>query len=109
MAKETKSKWNRTHYFAREKPNNRRTGHYAFVYGQRKRNRKYLLFTHTPPEGRENEFERLQHNIDPLDASESYVKKRYKITRDDLLQQDEKSKRLRIHPSDQSLIKKYKK
>ena len=110
MAKKKKNsrKWNRTHTFSRQKSNHDRVGHPALVYGESGPYRKYLLFTHKPEEGKEDEYEKLKHNIDPEETDrDSFVKKRYYVShQDSLIAPDRK---YRIHPEDVSIVKKYKK
>lgn len=104
-----KRKWNRKNYFANKKNSDKRknNSHPVYVYGGRRNYRKYLLFTHTPEEGKEDNFEKLNYNIDPNDKRDCYVKRTYEIA-------EEKSLlipkvKYRIHDSDKEKIKKYKK
>ena len=92
-----------------KRKSSRLVGHPSYIYARRGRVYKYLLFTHKPPEGEEDKFELLNHNIDPeKDGFEpSYVKKIYSISRDDSFVPPEKN--YRIHDEDVPIIKKYKK
>lgn len=106
-----KAKWNRVHYFQRKKSGNR-VGHPVYVYGTRGNQRKYLVFTHNPPEGQEDNFELLKHNIDPEEeqnnpARRSWVKKSYEVSRYDGLREPDKA--YRIHDDDRETVKKYRK
>ena len=38
------------------------------------------FFTHTPEKGKEENFEKLNFNIDPNDKDDCYVKKTYEIS-----------------------------
>lgn len=108
MAKKKARKWNRSNTFSRQKSNHDRVGHPALVYGTSGRLRKYLLFTHTPETGKENDYERLTHNIDPNEKDRcSYVKKRYFVSDRDSLELP--TQEYRIHPDDKKILKKYKK
>ena len=109
MAKKNKSKWNRSHKFMRKKSNRSGVGHPVYVYGNNKRAYKYLLFTHNPPEGREEEFELLKHNIDPQEEGlrSSYVKKQFQIDRFNAF--EDQTEKYRIREDDRDVIKKYKK
>lgn len=107
MAKNSKSKWNRTHYFARKKSTPRNVGHPVYVYGKRGRFRKYLSFTHTPEKDKETDYEKMLHNIDPDDKKDCYVKKQYSFSHEDTLRPPDK--KYRIHEKDRARINKYKK
>ncbi len=108
MSKKPKRKWNRANTFSRQKSNHDRVGHPALIYGESGRLRKYLLFTHTPEVGKESEYERLNHNIDPNEKDQhSYVKKRYFVSDGDSFEAP--PKKYRIHPDDAKIVKKYKK
>ncbi len=107
MSKNQK-KWNRSHEFKRKNSTKREVGHPVYVYGKRGRTYKYLTFTHKPEEGKEQDYEKLKHNIDPHEKSEpTYVKKKYQINRDDAFRAPDK--KYRIHDDDRETIKKYKK
>lgn len=105
----TKSNWNRTHEFKREKSNKKRVGHPVYVYGKNKRSYKYLLFTHKVPEGQEDDFELLKHNIDPNEdgIKPSYMKKEFGVKRHTAF--EDPAKKYRIHDEDKHTIKRYKK
>lgn len=101
-------KWNRAHEFKRKKSTPNKVGHPVLVYGKRGRDSKYLVFTHTPKDGDESNYEKLDHNIDPNETDkDSYVKKEYEIGRSDALRSPDK--KYRIHNDDKPKIKKYKK
>ncbi len=101
-------KWNRAHEFKRKKSTPNKVGHPVFVYGKSGRDSKYLVFTHKPKDGDEENYEKLDHNIDPDETDEdSYVKKEYEIGRSDGLREPDKE--YRIHNDDKEKIKKYKK
>ena len=105
----SKPKWNRVHEFKRKKSNKKGVGHPTLVYGKSKRSYKYLLFTHTVPEGQEENFELLKHNIDPAEdgVRPSYMKKQYEINRKDAFESPDK--KYRIHDDDKETVKQYKK
>lgn len=106
--KNNKPKWNRAHEFKRKKSNKHRVGHPVYVYGRRGRNAKYLVFTHTPEKGKEQDYEQLKHNIDPNDSDcKTFIKKKYEIN--DVRNLREPDKKYRIHDDDKATIKKYKK
>ena len=105
--KKPQRKWNRAHEFARKKSTHRQVGHPVFVYGKSGKQRKYLTFTHKPEEGKENDYEKLLHNIDADDTADCYVKKKYDVTVEEKLQEPEK--KYRIHEEDKERIKRYKK
>lgn len=109
MAKKQKAKWNRAHEFKRKKSSDREVGHPVYVYGKRGRNYKYLTFTHNPEEGKEADYEKLKHNIDPDEdgVKSTYVKKKFQTNRDDAFRDPDK--KYRIHSDDRETIKKYKK
>ena len=109
MKKKTKSrKWNRRNYFQRQKSNRSRVGHPVLVYGESGRLRKYLLFTHTKPPGKEKDFEDLTHSIDPDEKDKiSYVYKRFRVSEQSSLQAP--IKKYRIHEDDLPIVRKYKK
>ena len=100
-------KWNRTHSFARKKSTSRQVGHPVYVYGKRGRYNKYLTFTHTPEKGKEENYEKLTHNIDPDDKTDCYVKKQFGVSHENALRKPDK--KYRIHDEDKERIKKYKK
>lgn len=103
------TKWNRVHFFKRQKSNNNRVGHPVLVYGRNKRAFKFLLFTHNPPKGKDDpDFHLLEMNIDPDEQTEkSYVKKQFQTSRQSDF--EEPIKKYRIHELDKETIKKYKK
>lgn len=108
--KKTKTtKWSRTHEFKRKNSNKKGVGHPVYVYAKSKRSLKYLLFTHKPPEGKDDAYEKLIHNIDPDEdgIKDSYVKKQYETSRYDAFKTPDK--KYRIHDDDRDTIKKYKK
>ena len=110
IPKKTKTtKWSRTHEFKRKNSNKKGVGHPVYVYGKSKRSLKYLLFTHKPPEGEDDAYEKLIHNIDPDEdgIKDSYVKKQYETSRYDAFKPPDK--KYRIHDNDRDTIKKYKK
>ena len=80
MAKK-KTKWNRTHMFKRRKSNKNGVGHPAYTYGKSGRHFKFLVFTHKPEIGKEDEYEKLKHNIDPIEDGkrDAYVKKNLQL------------------------------
>ncbi len=70
--------------------------------------RKYLVITHKPETGKENDYHLLKHNIDPDEKDRSsYVKKKYEVNDKSKLR--EPDKKYRIHKDDIETIKKYKK
>ena len=105
----SKRKWNRRNYFAEKKSKDKRikNSHPVYVYGANKNYRKYLLFTHTPEKGKEDNFEKLNFNIDSNDKDDCYVKKTYEISEEKSLITPKV--KYRIHDSDKEKIKKYKK
>ena len=105
MAKKTKRKWNRAHYFARKKSTPRQVGHPVYVYGPSGKLRKYLTFTHNPKDF--VNFEEMLHNIDETDNQRCYVKTTYDVSNEDKLRAPDK--KYRIHPDDKELIKRLKK
>lgn len=108
--KKSKRKWNRTHSFARKKSTPHQVGHPVYVYGKNGKYRKYLVFTHKPEEGKEDDYQALLHNIDPdiTDVNDkSYVKKKFETSHEDRLR--EPDKKYRIHDEDKETIKTYKK
>lgn len=109
MSKKKKSKWNRSHNFQRKKSNAHRVGHPVLVYGKRGRFSKYLVFTHTPESGKEADYEKLKHNIDPEEDGkrDTWVKKKSEVSLTNALRPPDK--KYRIHDSDKERINKYKK
>lgn len=110
MTKQKKphKKWNRAHFFKRRKSTKQSVGHPVYVYGTSGRYYKYLTFTHTPESGKETEYERLLHNIDPDDKKRhSFVKKQFSVLGKDSFR--EPDKKYRIHEEDAPTIRKYKK
>lgn len=84
----------------------------VYVYGTRGKQRKYLIFTHKPPEGQESNFERLKHNIDPEEEQNnpdrrSWVKRSYEVSVKERLRVPDKA--YRIHDDDRETVKKYRK
>lgn len=102
-----KRKWNRAHFFAKKKSTPRKVGHPVFVYGTRGKMRKYLTFTHTPEQGKENDYEQLSRNIDPSDTESCYVRKQYSFSHENSLRPPDK--KYRIHEDDKKRVEKYKK
>ena len=100
-----KKKWNRAHFFLRQKSNKERVGHPVYVYGTSGRVYKFLLFTHTPEEGKESEFIKLRHNIDSKDPKDSYMLKKFRTSRDEAF--DPPDKKYRIHEEDRCTVKKH--
>lgn len=101
-------KWNRAHEFKRKKTTRNKVGHPVLVYGKSGRDSKYLVFTHKPKDGDEDNYEKLDHNIDPNETDQdSYVKKQFEVDRSDNLRKPDKN--YRIHNDDKPKIKKYKK
>lgn len=101
-------KWNRAHFFKRKKSTKRQVGHPVYVYGKSGRYYKYLTFTHTPERGKEKDYEKLRHNIDPKeDAKATYVKRIPDVT--DQKEFRTPDKKYRIHEDDVPTIRKYKK
>lgn len=107
--KPPKQKWNRAHRFQRKKSTARKVGHPVLVYGKRGRFSKYLVFTHTPEVGNEANYEKLRHNIDPLEDGkrDTWVKKIPEVVHSTSLR--EPDRKYRIHEDDIKTIKKYKK
>ena len=105
--KKNKNKWNRAHYFARKKSTKRQVGHPVYVYGKRGNKRKYLTFTHTPEKGKEMDYEKMSHNINPDDKRACYIKKQYSFSHEDKLALPDK--KYRIHEDDKERVNKYKK
>ena len=107
MAKKEKTKWNRAHFFQRKRSNKKGVGHPMYVYGTTKRDYKYLLFTHKPEDGKEAEYEKLKHNVDPRDPDPAYLRKRYGVAHINAFQPPDK--KYRIHEEDRKTVKKYQK
>ena len=107
MAKKSKKRWNRAHFFQRKKSNRKGVGHPVYVYGTSGRLYKYLLFTHNPEEGKEEEYVKLRHNIDSKDPEPSYLKMKHSI--DPMNAFDPPDKKYRIHAEDRKTVKKYQK
>ena len=104
------AKWHKVHFFKRKKSTRRQVGHPAYVYqtSGKKPNRsfKYLTITHTPKNGKENQYEKLKHNIDPKEKSRvSYVKKYSSQAPENTFQEPDRP--YRIHKDDTAVIKKY--
>lgn len=104
-----KRKWNRRSYFARKniKYKRNKNNHPVYVYSASNDLRKYLVFTHTPEKGKEDNFEKLNYNIDPNDNKDCYVKKTYEVSNKESLIKPQKN--YKIHDDDREIIKKYKK
>ena len=103
-----KNKWNRAHEFKEKKSTRRAVGHPVYIYGKRGRNYKYLTFTHKPETGKEADYERLNHNINPKEfGKDTYVKKKYGISVSSSF--DPPDHKYRIHEDDLPIIKRYKK
>lgn len=101
-------KWTRAHEFKRKKSTPSKVGHPVYVYGKSGKNSKYLVFTHKPKDGDETNYEKLNHNIDPDETDkDTYVKKRFEVSRSDALRNPDK--KYRLHDDDKKKIKKYKK
>lgn len=93
--------------FKREK-SKKEVGHPVYVYGRRNRFMKYLRFTHEPEKGKESDFEKLRHNIDPDEKGrDSYVRKQFFVRREEDLEPP--PKKYRIHPEDAPTMKRFKK
>ena len=105
-SKKSQKPWRSANFFKRRK-STKTVGHPVFVYKKRNRFYKYLTFTHKPEEGKERDYERLRHNIDPSDSEPCYVKKKFEINRDDAF--EEPKKKYRIHEKDRDTVKKYQK
>ena len=107
--KGNKQKWNRAHVFKRKKSNARRVGHPILVFGKRGENSKFLVFTHKPENGKENDYEKLKHNIDSAEDGkrDTWVKKKPEVARSNSLRSPDV--KYRIHDTDKETIKKYKK
>lgn len=106
MTRKKSTPWKSANMFKRRKSSDT-VGHPVHVYKKKGRSYKYLTFTHKPEEGRESNYEKLKHNIDPLDSSNCYVSKEYSITRKDAFQDPDKY--YRIHEKDKGTVKKYQK
>ena len=103
-------KWNKVHFFKRKKSTRRQVGHPSYVYqtSGKEPNRifKYLTITHSPEKGKEDQYEKLQHNIDPKEQSKSsYLKKAFSRAPENSFQ--EPNRTYRIHKDDKATIKKY--
>ena len=100
-------KWNRAHEFARKKSTEREVGHPVLIVGKRSRFRRFLVFTHTPEKGKEQDYEELKHNIDPDEEGirKSHVKKKPEVSDEERLRAPDKQ--YRIHEEDKEIIKKY--
>ena len=104
-----KTKWNKRNFFKRKKSSRRQVGHPVLVYAEANDNYKYLTFTHSPEKGKENDYEKLKHNIDPKkDGLEpTYVKKKSGFGHSKNF--DPPQEKYRIHNDDKTTVKKYKK
>ena len=92
----------------RKKSTRRQVGHPVLIYGKRGRNCKYLTFTHKPEEGKENDYEKLNHNINPREIGrDSYVRKKYSVSVSSSFEPPDK--KYRIHYDDLPIIKRHKK
>ena len=108
MAKKTKRKWNRAHFFQRKKSDKRKVGHPVMVFGTSGKYYKYLTFTHQPVEGKEDDFVKLKYNIDENELDkDSYVKKRSDISPSRKFRNPDI--KYRVHDADKELIKQLKK
>ena len=105
--KRNKRKWNRAHKFARKKSSSRKVGHPVYIYGTRGKYRKYLIFTHNPEEGKEENYEELLYNIDPNDKEKCFVRKQYGVSNENSFREPDGE--YRIHEKDKERVKKYKK
>lgn len=107
MAKKTKRKWNRTHFFKRKESDDRKVGHPVMVFGVSGKDYKYLTFTHKPIEGEEDNFAKLKYNINKNEVDkDSYVKRRADISPSRKFRNPDV--KYRIHDDDKELIKKLK-
>ena len=107
MAKKTKRKWNRTHFFKRKNSTSHKVGHPSLIYAKSGRDYKYLVFTHTPEEGKEQDYSKLKYNINPNEVDKpSYVNNKFRISRDDEFRDPDF--KYRIHDDDKELIKRLK-
>jgi len=102
-----KLKWNRAHFFKKKKSTPKKVGHPVYVYGTRSRFYKFLTITHTPEKGKEHQYVKLNHNIDPDDPTPAFLKTIFGISRQD--QFEDPPKKYRIHDDDKSTFTKYKK
>ena len=67
-----------------------------------------MTFTHKPEEGKESNYEKLKHNIDPDEKDgDTYVNKNYGVSVDSSFNPPDK--KYRIHADDVPTIKRYKK
>ena len=107
VAKRNVRKWTRAHFFKRKKSNRKGVGHPVYVYGKSGRDYKYLLFTHKPKKGEEDDYVKLKHNIDPKAAETVYMKKSYQVNHDSAFR--EPDVKYRIHEEDRGTVKKYEK
>ena len=98
--------WKSVNRFKRRK-STKKVGHPVWVYKKRGRFFKFLTFTHTPEKDKENDYEKLKHNIDPKDKSACYVKKSFEINHSNAFEEPEKE--YRIHPKDRDTVRKYQK
>lgn len=107
--KPPKQKWHRTHQFKRKKSTTRKVGHPVLVFGTKGADSRFLVFTHTPEVGNESNYEKLRHNIDPLEDGkrDTWVKKTPEVARSKSLRDPDR--KYRIHEKDLGTIKKYKK
>lgn len=106
LAYKKNTPWKSANEFKKCKSTNT-VGHPIYVYKKRGRSLKYLTFTHKPKKGFESDFEKLLHNIDPFDASDCYVSKRYSVTNKNAF--NDADKRYRVHSKDKGTVKKYQK
>lgn len=106
--KPTPRKWNRKHEFKRQKSTNRKVGHPVYLVATSGDDSKYLVFTHKPEEGKEKDYTKLKHNIDPDEKDkDSYVKNKPAVSKSAKLRDPDKQ--YRIHEDDKELIKNLKK
>lgn len=107
MVKKQKKKWNRVHFFQKEKKNDEsRKSHPAYIFAQSKDSYKAIIFTHhETTDGKPNV--KFQYNIDPTDSKRSSYGVPYRGPRS---QKDFQpaDKTYRIHKDDYSKLKELK-
>ena len=106
MGKKELVKWHREHFFVREKKDNPKDEHPAFVFEQSSRYYKVIVITaHPTTHGKDNV--ELKHNIDPKRSDKSYaVPYRGPRRKSDFY--PKKLKCYRIHKDDEVIIKQLK-
>ena len=103
-----KNKWNKVHFFKKQKSTKNEVGHSVLVYRQSKQYYRYLTFTHTPEDDKLDNYKELKHNIDPLETNKkSYFNIYPRTTIKGSFRKPDK--KYRIHEDDLDLIKEYKK